>query len=132
MDRRWVSSNTPWEAQVGYSRAVRMGDFICVSGTTASNENGKTIAIGDAAEQTRFVLKKVESTLIELGASMCDVVRTRMFVTNIDNWEEIGKAHAEFFADIRPAATMVEVSRLINPDHLIEIEVDAILSKETT
>ena len=127
MSRKLVSSGTPWESSVGYSRAVQVGQHIFVSGTTASDEFGETVAVGDAYGQTQYILNKIESALGELHASMKDVVRTRMFVTNIEAWEEIGRAHSEFFADIRPAATMVEVRALVNPDHLIEIEVDAVL-----
>jgi enamine deaminase RidA (YjgF/YER057c/UK114 family) len=127
MDRQLISSGTPWETSVGYSRAVRIGDFIFVSGTTASDKDGQTVSIGDAYGQTQFILCKIESALKEAGADMSHVVRTRLFVTNIDHWEEIGKAHGEVFASIRPSATMVEVSRLINPDHLVEIEVDAVI-----
>jgi enamine deaminase RidA (YjgF/YER057c/UK114 family) len=125
MSRTNVSSGTPWESIVGYSRAVKIGNQIHVSGTTASDENGLTVAVGDAYQQTCYILEKIEAALRELGSSMSDVVRTRMFVTNIDRWEDIGRAHGEVFAHIRPAATMVEVARLINPDHLVEIEVDA-------
>lgn len=128
MDRQLISSGTPWEASVGYSRAVRAGNHIFVSGTTASNNDGQTVSIGDAYGQTQFILRKIESALNEAGAEFCDVVRTRMFVTDIDRWKEVGKAYGEVFAAIRPAATMVEVSRLINPEHLVEIEVEAILS----
>ena len=127
MKRATVSSGTPWENAVGYSRAVRVGNLVFVSGTTASLEYGTTVAVGDAYGQTQFILKKIEGVLNEAGAKMSDVVRTRMFVTDISKWEEIGKAHAEVFGDIRPAATMVEVRRLVNPDHLVEIEVDAVI-----
>lgn len=127
MSRQLISSGTPWEASVGYSRAVRVGNLIFVSGTTASDEDGQTVSVGDAYGQTQFILRKIESALREAGAELTDVVRTRLFVTDIDRWEEIGNAHGEFFSTIRPAATMVEVSRLINPDHLVEIEVDAVI-----
>ena len=125
--RRIISSGTPWEARVGYSRAVRVGGFVFVSGTTASDDDGNTVAVGDAYMQTRYILEKIEASLREAGATLGDVVRTRMFVTDISRWEEIGRAHAEAFGEIRPAATMVEVNRLVNPDHLVEIEVDAVL-----
>jgi enamine deaminase RidA (YjgF/YER057c/UK114 family) len=127
MKRMSVSSGTPWEAQVGYSRAVRVGNHVYVSGTTASGEDGATVGVGDAYGQTVYILKKIEAALAQAGAKMSDVVRTRMFVTDFGRWEEIGKAHGEVFGAIRPAATMVEVSRLINSDHLIEIEVDAVV-----
>ncbi len=127
MNRQNCSTGTPWEASVGYSRAVRVGRQIFVSGTTASAEDGTTVAVRDAAGQTRYVLQKIEAALTELGASLSDVVRTRIFVVNIDQWEEIGRVHGEFFSDVRPASTLVEVSRLTNPDHLVEIEVDAIV-----
>lgn len=104
-----------------------MGSHVFVSGTTASNIDGSTVAAGNAYEQAVFVLRKIEDALNEAGAKLSDVVRTRMFVTDIHNWEEIGRAHGEAFAGINPASTMVEVKRLINPDHLVEIEVDAII-----
>lgn len=128
MSRQRISSGTPWETSVGYSRAVRVGNHIFVSGTTASNDEGDTVHKGDPYAQARFALKKIESALQEVGAEMTDVVRTRIFVTDIRQWEEVGRAHGEFFQSIQPAATMVEVSRLINPDHLVEIEVDAVVS----
>jgi enamine deaminase RidA (YjgF/YER057c/UK114 family) len=128
MTRTIFSTGTPWEKSVGYSRTVKVGNQIFVSGTPASGEDGTTIAVGDAEGQTRYIFQKIEAALTEAGGSLADVVRTRMFVTDIVNWEPIGRVHGEFFADIRPAATMVEVSRLINPDHLIEIEVDAVVA----
>ena len=127
MSRQLISSGTPWEASVGYSRAVRVGNLIFVSGTTASDEDGQTVSVGDAYGQTQFILRKIESALKEAGAGLSDVVRTRIFVTDISRWEEIGNAHGEVFSAIRPAATMVEVEGLINPDHLVEIEVDAVI-----
>ena len=127
MSRQLISSGTPWEASVGYSRAVRVGNQIFVSGTTASDQAGQTVSVGDAYGQTQFILRKIESALKEAGAGLTDVVRTRIFVTEISRWEEIGKAHGEVFATIRPVATMVEVKDLINPDHLVEIEVDAVI-----
>ncbi len=127
MDRQHTSTGTPWEASVGYSRAVRVGNQVFVSGTTASDENGQTVFVGDDYEQTRFILKKIAAALEEVGSKMSDVTRTRMFVTDISRWEEIGKAHGEVFGEIRPAATMVEVRRLVNPDHLVEIEADAVM-----
>src|SRR5690242_11097832 len=115
MDRQSHSTFTTWERTVGYSRAVRVGPHIFVSGTTASNADGSTVAIGNAYEQTVFILHKIEAALASVGAKLTDVVRTRMFVTDIKRWEEIGRAHGEFFRGINPAATMVEVRRLINP-----------------
>jgi enamine deaminase RidA (YjgF/YER057c/UK114 family) len=122
-----LSSGAKWEEIVGYSRAVKIGNTIAVSGTTAVDENNNIIGKGDAYEQTIFILKKIANALHELGAGMENVIRTRMFVANIENWEQIGKAHGEFFRHIKPAATMVEVSRLIDDDLLIEIEADAII-----
>lgn len=117
-------SDNPWEATVGYCRAVRAGDHVHVAGTTATVD-GRVVGVGDAAEQTRVALRIVGEALERAGASFADVVRTRMFVTDISDWEAIGRAHGEVFAEVRPAATMVEVSALIDPDHLVEIEVDA-------
>ena len=124
-----ISSGAPWENIVGYCRAVRVGNIIEVAGTTAVDENGATIGINDAYAQTRYILQKIEKALQQAGASMANVVRTRMFVTNIGQWEAIGRAHGEFFAAIKPAATMVEVKALINPELLIEIEATAICSE---
>ena len=123
--RQNITSNAPWEAVVGYSRAVRIDGHIWVAGTTAADEHGKVVGIGNAAAQTRYALQTIERALHEASAAMTDVVRTRMFVTNITDWEAIGRVHGEFFGDVRPAATMVQVSRLIDADHLVEIEVDA-------
>lgn len=131
-ERTTISTGTPWEAAVGYSRVVRVGSLVFVSGTTASDDEGNTVAVGNACEQARYIFKKIEAALRETGAELSDVVRTRMFVTDISKWEEIGRAHAEVFGEIRPAATMVEVSRLVNSDHLVEIEVDAVVSSRTT
>ena len=122
------SSGTPWEESVGYSRAVKIGDQIFVSGTTASDEEGNTVAVGDVYGQSVFIFQKIATALAKLGASTADVVRTRMYVTEIENWEQVGRAHSEVFSDVRPAATLVAISDLVNPDHLVEIEVDAILS----
>lgn len=127
MTRQLISSGAPWEATVGYSRAVKVGAHVWVAGTTATDEQGQVVGRGDAGAQTRYALQKIERALNEAGASLEHVVRTRLFVTDISQWEAIGRVHGEFFAAIRPAATMVEVSRLIDPDHLVEIEVDAFI-----
>ena len=126
-ERKNISSGAPWEAIVGYSRAVRVGPFVHVSGTTATNEAGKVVEKNDAFAQTLRIMQKVSSALTEAGSSMSDVVRTRIYVTDISKWEDIARAHSQFFGDIRPAATMVEVRRLIDDDMLVEIEVDAII-----
>jgi len=125
-DRKNISSGTQWEDIVGYSRAVRMGNIIEVAGTTAV-DGEKIIGENDAYAQTKFIFQKIEKALKEAGAQMKDVVRTRMFVTDISKWEEIGKAHGEIFREIKPAATMVEVKSLINPLLMVEIEVTAIV-----
>lgn len=124
--RQQVGSGSPWENMVGYSRAVRVGNIIEVAGTTAM-DGDLLVGKGDVYMQTKFIFTKIEKALNQLGASISDVVRTRMFVTNIAEWEKAGKAHGEFFASIKPVATMVEVARLINDDLLVEIEVTAIL-----
>jgi enamine deaminase RidA (YjgF/YER057c/UK114 family) len=123
-------SDNPWEGTVGYCRVVRAGDHVHVAGTTATVD-GRVVAVGDAAEQTRVALGLVTEALARAGASLADVVRTRMFVTDISQWEAIGRAHGEFFADVRPVATMVEVTALIDPDLLVEIEVDAYAPRRT-
>lgn len=124
--RQQIGSGSPWEDMVGYSRAVKVGNIIEVAGTTAM-DGDLLVGKGDVYMQTKYIFTKIEKALQELGASLNDVVRTRMFVTNIAEWEEVGKAHGEFFALIKPVATMVEIARLIDDDLLVEIEVTAIL-----
>ena len=126
--RQNISSGTKWEAFAGYSRAVRMGNSVYVAGTTAVDENGAVVGGGAPYEQAKFIFAKIEKALNEAGAMMKDVVRTRMYVTDISRWEDVARAHGEIFKDIRPAATMVEVNALIEPELLVEIEVTAVRS----
>lgn len=127
MERRRVSSGTEWEPRVGYSRAVRVGDRVLVSGTTATDDDGDVVAPGDPVAQTRRALENVVDALDEAEATVDDVVRTRLFLTDAGQWEAVGEVHREFFGDVRPASTMVEISRLVDPDLVVEVEAEAVV-----
>jgi enamine deaminase RidA (YjgF/YER057c/UK114 family) len=129
MKRTNISSSSPWEEKVGYSRAVKVGKTIEVSGTVSTDNSGEVVGLNNAYLQTKFILLKLENTLKQLGAELSHVVRTRIYVTDISKWEEVGKAHAEMFLEIKPATTMVEVSKLIDPKFLVEIEATAIMKE---
>jgi len=131
-NRLRVTSGTPWEAKVGYSRAIRVGNTVWTAGTTASDADGQVVGKGDAYAQMRYILNKLEGALAQAGATMADVVRVEIFVTDISRWEEIGRAHAEVFGAIRPVNFMVEVSRLVDPDHLVEVAVTAVIDDDAS
>jgi enamine deaminase RidA (YjgF/YER057c/UK114 family) len=129
-NRRYVSSGSIWEARVGFSRALRVGNWVFVSGTTATDADGNVIGRDDPHAQTVAIIEKIERALVAAGATLADVVRTRVYVTNADDWETVGRAHARFFGDVRPANTLVEVSRLVGEGYLVEMEADALIAGE--
>ncbi len=128
MERQRVSSGTKWEGLVGYSRAVRVGNLVFVSGTTATDEAGNVVGVGDAEAQAAYIIGKIGRALQEAGASLADVVRTRVYVTRVADWEAVGRAHARYFGEIRPANSLVEVSALVGTEYLVEIEADAVIA----
>lgn len=129
-ERQRVSSGTEWEQAVGFSRAVRVDRFVMVSGTTATDDEGQPVGVGDVAVQTEYTIQKIERALKEAGATLADVVRTRIYVINAGDWEAVGRVHGKYFGEIRPANTLVEISKIVGDDYLVEIEVDAILPLE--
>lgn len=129
MARQNISSGTKWETIAGYSRAVRVGNVVHVSGTTATDEQGNVVGAGDVYAQTAYIIQKIERALKQAGASLADVVRTRIYVTDVNRWEAAARAHAEFFGDIRPANTLIEVSALVGPEYLVEMEAEAMIAQ---
>lgn len=129
-ERQRVSSGTEWELAVGFSRAVRVDRFVSVSGTTATDDEGNPVGIGDVAAQTDYIIRKIERALNEAGATLADVVRTRIYVLNAGDWEAVGRIHGRYFGEIRPANTLVEISKIVGDEYLVEIEADAILPLE--